>query len=179
MDYKGFFSSLNDFVKNRTAGVAGKTDYLQAVIQRTDPKFLRLFSAQIDTVMSNLNASHAKDSLALGLTGLWYYTTGRNDPAARYFKQNAEEYPASLSASATFVEFLMYAQMWEDLSVEGRKAYETFGDEPAFLEMASIGDYNLGRYDKVLEICDRILEVAPSDSSRTLRAWYTKGDIYR
>lgn len=34
------------------------------------------------------------------------------------------------------------------------------------------------RYDEVLAICDKVLEVAPADSSRTLRAWSTKGDIY-
>jgi tetratricopeptide (TPR) repeat protein len=44
--------------------------------------------------------------------------------------------------------------------------------------MASVGDFNLGRYEEVLEICDKVLDVAPSDSSKTLRALSTKGDIY-
>ena len=86
--------------------------------------------------------------------------------------------PGSLMANVDFVEYLMFAQEWEDLSVEGRKAFERFPQETAFLEMASMGDYNLERFDKVLEICDKVLEVAPTDSSRTLRAWSTKGDIY-
>jgi Tfp pilus assembly protein PilF len=68
--------------------------------------------------------------------------------------------------------------MWDELSAEGRKAFERFPKETAFLEMASMGDYNLERYDKVLEICDKVLEVAPADSSKTLRAWSTKGDVY-
>ena len=33
-------------------------------------------------------------------------------------------------------------------------------------------------YDRVLEICHKVLEVAPRDSSKTLRAWSTIGDIY-
>ena len=41
-----------------------------------------------------------------------------------------------------------------------------------------MGDYNLKDYDKVIELCDRILDVAPADSAKTLRAWSTKGDIY-
>jgi tetratricopeptide (TPR) repeat protein len=61
---------------------------------------------------------------------------------------------------------------------KGRKAFEVFPSEPAFLELASIGDYNMGRYDEVMELCDKVLEVAPRDSSRTLRAWSTKGDLY-
>ena len=72
----------------------------------------------------------------------------------------------------------MYAQEWEDLSREGRKAFERFPKETAFLEMASMGDYNLEEYDKVLDLCQKVLEVAPRDSSKTLRAWSTMGDIY-
>ena len=81
-------------------------------------------------------------------------------------------------ASADFVEFLMYAEDWEALSEEGRKAFERFPKETTFLEMASVGDYNLEDYDKVLDICHKVLEVAPRDSSKTLRAWSTMGDIY-
>ena len=44
--------------------------------------------------------------------------------------------------------------------------------------MASVGDYNLEAYDKVLDICTKVLEVAPRDSSKALRAWSTIGDIY-
>ena len=177
-DYGGFFSMLNTFVKNEETVSGAKTDYLTAVVQRTDPKFLRTFSSEMDTVMTSLLSTHAKDSIALELVGLWYYKTGRNREAAQYFKINAQEYPQSLNAIANYVEFLMYAEMWDDLAAEGRKAFESFPNEPAFLEYASIGDYNLERYDEVMALCDKVLEVAPRDSSRTLRAWSTKGDLY-
>jgi Tfp pilus assembly protein PilF len=72
----------------------------------------------------------------------------------------------------------MYTGRWEDLSSEGRRAYEAFPDHTSFLELASVGDYNLKAYDKVLEICDMVLKAAPADSSKTLRAWSTKGDVY-
>lgn len=177
-DYDGFFSMLNKFVKNKDAVVEAKNDYLMAIVKRTDPKFMRLFSPQMDSVMTGLVATHSKDSLALELAGLWYYSTGRNEKAADYFRKNSQEHPSSLSACAGYVEFLMYAQMWDELAVEGRKAFNTFPQEPAFLELASVGDYNLERYDKVLEICNQVLDVAPRDSSATLRAWSTIGDIY-
>ena len=177
-DYPGFFSYLNRFVKNEDASVGAKTDYLMAVVQRTDPKFLRSFSSQMDTVVTNLVGKHAADSAALQLAGLWYYSSGRNEMAAAYFRKNAREYPESLSAAAGLVEFLMYTQMWDDLAAEGRKAFDAFPGEPSFLEMASVGDFNMQRYDRVMEICDKVLEVAPNDTSHTLRAWSTKGDIY-
>ena len=72
----------------------------------------------------------------------------------------------------------MYAEYWKELSQAGREAFERFPAETAFLEMASVGDYNLNDYDKVLEVCEKVLEVAPADSSKTLRAWSTMGDAY-
>ena len=98
--------------------------------------------------------------------------------AKECFRTNVRLFPTSLSASAIFVEFLMYAQMWEELSEEGRIAYQRFPNETAFLEMAGVGDYNLKDYDKVLQSCETILQVAPRDSSKTLRSWSTMGDIY-
>jgi tetratricopeptide (TPR) repeat protein len=72
----------------------------------------------------------------------------------------------------------MYVSEWRELAEEALAAYEKFPAEPAFLEMASMGSYNLNELEKVLEISDRILAVAPSDSAKTLRAWSTKGDVY-
>ena len=177
-DYGGFFNLLDQFVRNDAAAIGAKTDYLMAIVQRADPKFLRSFTPQIDSVMTTLLSKHDTDSLSLELAGVWYYNTGRNKVAAEYFKKNSMEHPESLLAAASYVEFLMYAKMWDDLAVEGRNAFENFQNEPSFLEMASVGDFNLERYDAVMELCDKVLEVAPRDSSRTLRAWSTKGDLY-
>lgn len=177
-DYGGFFSMLNSFVRNINTPVRGKTDYVRAIVQRTEPKFQRMFSAQIDTVVTNMVETHPSDSVTLELAGLWFYSSGNNDKAIDYFKKNMQTHPESLSATAGFVELLMAVEKWDELAQEGRKAFDVFPNEPAFLEMASVGDYNLKRYDKVLEICDKVLEVAPADSSSTLRAWSTKGDIY-
>lgn len=177
-DYSGFFDMLNTFVKNETSAVSAKVDYLLAIVQRTDPKFLRAFIPQLDTAVNNLLALHPSDSLALETSGLWYYYSGRNDLAVGQFRKNADLFPGSLEANAGYVEFLMYAEKWDELSEAGRAAFKRFPKEPAFLEMASVGDFNLQRYDRVLEICDEVLAVAPSDSSHTLRAWSTKGDIY-
>ena len=176
--YGEYFSVLEKFVADPYTPVQGKSDYLTAVIQRTDPKFMRSFMPQMDIIMEKTLQVHPSDSTMMGLAAIWYYSTERMDDAQRWFALNSETYPESISARASLVEFLMYAQKWEDLSVEGRKAFEDFPQESAFLEMASVGDFNLERYDDVMDICDRVLQVAPRDSSKTLRAWSTKGDIY-
>ena len=176
--YDEYFETLDAFLLSADATVEGKCDYMMAIVQRTDPKFLRTFMPQIDSSMATLVAVHPSDSLTLRTAAVYYYTTSQDDKAKELFSRNAALYPESLAASANYVEFLMFAQMWEELSKEGRKAFMRFPDEPGFMEMAGVGDYNLNDLHKVLETCEVILEVAPSDSSKTLRAWSTMGDIY-
>ena len=175
--YDEYFKVLDDFVSMDLPAPA-KSEYLMAVVQRTDPKFIMSFSPQLDSVMTKAVEMHPTDSTMLQTAGVYYYSTDRTEEAGKYFGRNAEAWPESLSASATFVEFLMYAEEWDALAEEGRKAFEKFPQETTFLEMASVGDYNLKRYEDVLQICEKVLEVAPNDSSSTLRAWSTMGDIY-
>ena len=176
--YDEYFTELDKFIASEDAPAAGKSDYLMAIVQRTDPKFLKSFRSQLDNVMDKMTEKYPQDSTVLQMAGVYYWNTDRRDMSKKHFRQNAENNPGSVMASADFVEFLMYAEDWEALSEEGRKAFERFPKETTFLEMASVGDYNLKEFDKVLEICDKVLEVAPNDSSKTLRAWSTIGDIW-
>ncbi len=176
--YDDYFKVLDGFVSIEDIPAPAKSEYLMAVVQRTDPKFILSFTPQLDSVIVKTVSIHPEDSTVLQTAGVYYYSTDRKEEAKKYFRRNAETWPESLAASADFVEFLMYAEDWEALSAEGRLAFDKFPKETAFLEMASVGDYNLKRYEDVLQICEKVLEVAPNDSSSTLRAWSTMGDIY-
>lgn len=176
--YDDYFGVMDTFVSSKDIPAAAKSEYLMAVVQKTDPKFIRSFTPQLDSVITKAVDVHPADSLLTRTAGVYFYSTGRNDEAKDYFRSTVASWPESMSATATLVEFLMYAEDWEALSEEGRKAFDKFPGETAFLEMASVGDYNLKRYDDVLDICRKVLETAPADSSSTLRAWSTMGDIY-
>ena len=176
--YDEYFTALDKLITSDDAPAAGKSDYLMAIVQRTDPKFLKSFMPQMDKVMETMTEKYPQDSTVLQMAGVYYWTTERRDISKKHFRQNVENNPGSIMATADFVEFLMYAEDWKALSEEGRRAFERFPDETTFLEMASVGDYNLQEFDKVLEICDKVLEVALNDSSKTLRAWSTIGDIW-
>jgi tetratricopeptide (TPR) repeat protein len=128
--------------------------------------------------MIKLAQTHPGDSLVYQLRGGYFYYTGRQEAALEQLRDCANTYPESFSAAASYVEYLMMIGQWKELSAEGRNAFSRFPDETAFLEMAGIGDYNLGDYHKVVETCETILEVAPSDSAKTLRSWSTLGDVY-
>ncbi len=176
--YDEYFDVLDTFIEESDSPAAAKSDYLMAVVQRTDPKFLNSFKSEMDSVMDKAVSLHPKDSTMLQTAAIYYYSTNRNEQAKRHFRANLEAWPDSFNASASYVEFLMYAEEWEELSRAGREAFGRFPQETAFLEMASMGDYNLKEYEKVLDICRKVMEVAPKDSSVTLRSWSTMGDIY-
>lgn len=176
--YDDYFEVLDTYVTKSDSPAAGKSDYLMAVVQRTDPKFINSFLPRLDSVMNKAVSMHPKDSMMLQTAAVYYYSTDRKNLAGKHFKANVDAWPESFNANASYVEFLMYAEMWEELSEAGREAFKKFPNEPAFLEMASTGDYNLKEYDKVLDICFKVLETAPNDSSTTLRTWSTMGDIY-
>ncbi len=176
--YDEYFSTLDRFIKSEGTPAASKCDYLMAIVQRSDPKFLNSFTPQMDSIMTKIVDIHPSDSMVIQSAAIYYYSTNRDDRANEYFKKNLEIWPESFNAAANYVEFLMYAEQWEDLSRYGREAFERFPEETTFLEMASVGDYNLEDFDKVLEICQKVIEVAPNDSSKTLRAWSTMGDTY-
>ena len=176
--YDEYFPTLNSYVETQYAPSYEKTEYLTTLVEKSDLQFLRRFMPQLDTTMQKLSQTHPGDSLVYQLRGGYYFYTGRAEEGLSQMRECADAYPESFSAAATYVEALMLVEKWDELSVEGRNAFSRFPAEPAFLEMASIGDYNEGRYEKVLEACKTILEVAPSDSAKTLRAWSTVGDIY-
>lgn len=176
--HEEYFSVLNEYLASPGASAEEKTDYLMAVLKRTGSSFVRSFLPNLDEAIARTVEAHPGDSLVLQTAAIYFYSTERDDMAEAYFRENAQTYPESFGAAADYVEFLMYADKWEELSREGRRAYERFPYETAFLEMASVGDYNLRDYDKVLEICETVIEVAPRDSSKTLRAWSTMGDVY-
>lgn len=176
--YKEFFPYLDRFIECPSADVAEKVDYLDALVNKSDPLFVKKYSARLDTTMQKLSQAHPKDSLVYGIRGFYYYVTGRKDASVEQFRECAVEFPESSKSRAMYLEILMYDGRWEELAEEGRKAFDSFPEEIVFLEMAGVADYNLEEYDKLLNLCDKVLELAPNDSSTTLRTWSTKGDVY-
>lgn len=176
--YDRYFSVVNKFLSDDNIPAEGKCDYLKAIMQRSDPMFLKTFMPRIDSMIVNTLAAHPKDSTMLLTAGIYYFGTDRDALAREYLKQNMELYPESLSAAANYMEVLMYSKDWDALISESEAAFRKFPQETAFLELSSMGHYNKGEYDKVLENCRTILSSAAGDSLKTLTAYSTMGDMY-
>lgn len=178
MKYDQYFTTLETYLEGPDTPVAAKVDYLTAIIQRTGAKFLKTFRPQLDAAVATLQEVHPTDSMSLRTAAVYFYSTDRKDMAGEYFRQNAQIHPESYNAAADYIEYLMYIDAHAELSEQGRKAFARFPDETAFLEMAALGDYGLGEYEKVLDVCRTIIEVAPADSAKCVRSYSTMGDVY-
>lgn len=176
--YDQYFTVINRFLSDESISAEGKCDYLKAIMQRSDPMFLKTFMPRVDSMISNTLAVHPKDSSALLTAGLYYFGTGRTEQAGRYLLENMQTYPESMSAAANYVEMLMYMKDWDALARESEAAYSKFPEETAFLELSSMAHYNKGEYADVLENCNRILSVAAGDTAKMLTSYSTMGDIY-
>ena len=176
--YDEYFPLMETFMASESVTPAGKADYMQSLFRRSDPLFLKSFSAELDSMVNGCVSRYPNDSSILMTAGVYYYGTERPDAAKMYFRRNMDFHPESLSAAASYVELLMYMSAWDELSSEGRAAFRRFPSEPTFLEMASVADYNLGEYGKVLDICDTVLAVSAGDSVTVLNAYTTMGDMY-
>ena len=176
--YDSYFKVINEFLSDELISAEGKCDYLKAVIQRSDPMFLKSFMPRVDSMIVRTLDAHPEDSSAMVTAGIYYFSTGRNDMALGYFRKNKETYPESVSAAANYVEILMYSKDWDALAEEAEASYRRFPKELAFLELASMAYYNKGEYNKVLENCQIQLKAAEGDTVKSVTAYSTMGDMY-
>ena len=175
--YDEFFPALTEYIDNPLVTAGQKGDYLLAVMEKGDPKLLSTYALQMDALIERFVAVHAKAEKSYEVAGMYYFYTHRFDRAKQYFMEYVQEHPDSYEASAALVEFLMYVQDWEGLSREGMAAFSRFPEEPAFLEMACVGDYHLGDYGTVLARCAMLLEVIDDDDPRIVNTLSTIGDV--
>lgn len=175
--YPEYFTTLNEFVSNEEISSEGKCDYLELLVQKSDPRFLKNFVVELDDVMDNCLEVHPKDSTVNSLAGIYYYTTGRDEEARTYFKRNVDDWPESLGAAEYYAEALMYTGELEELSSFAKASYENFPQEYRFIQMSIYADYNLEDYDSVIRSCQQLIDLA-LDETTMLSSYSTMGDSY-
>jgi len=176
--YDDFFTLMKSFIGNKGVGIEGKSDYLQAIVKNTDPRFIKGYRDQLDSLYDLCVNVHPTDSLANLTAGMYYYATERKSKAKEYFRRNMELYPENIASVGTYLQMLSYNEDWEDLSQKALEASEKFPEELTFLEFASVAKYYMKDYLGVLEVSDMMLKKAPGDSAVVVSAYTTKGDIY-
>lgn len=176
--YDEYFSLMQDFVGDKNVAVEGKCSYLDMLVRSSGATFLRIFQSQMDSLIVTCEKTHPEDSTVNWMSGGYFYGTGREAEAKVRFKENMDNYPGSIRAAASYAELLMYMKDWEGLVKTSLESYDRFSSQLAFLELASMGEYNLGHYDKVIEISEKIIASPQTDSAKCIGAYTTMGDMY-
>lgn len=176
--YDEFFPVLNRFVCDRETIAEAKADYVGAIVSRSDAKFVRIFRNRLDTVVNNTLATHPSDSSILVLAAFYYHKTERPELAAQHFLRNIELHPQSLEAVGSYLLALNESGDWAELAEVAQKAIERFPDEYPIRNVACVAYYNLGEYEKVLDICHTILAMPGLEEKDRLNTLSSMGDMY-
>lgn len=177
-DYASYFTTLDALMGDRDAAPESKSAYLKAVVTRTSPQFLNAFRSQFDSTMAVVSAAHPSDTSVLKVTGTYYLMTNRLDDAVGAYRKVMDETPEDLESAATYAQLLLYTGDADRVVAVCDSARTKFPDTTVFLEIANAAEYGRKNYRQVIANCEKMLRVAPSDTSVCLSAWATIGDMY-
>ena len=177
-NFPEFFRILNIFVADDQTDVQAKTQYLGMLVARSDPRFIQSVRPQIDTLYDNLVLCHPTDSAALTASGLYWYSTERQDKAKELIHKNMVLHPDNLGTTATYAQLLGYMKDWDALERACDSAMVRFPKETAFLDMKNVACYNRKDWHGIIDNNRRIIEIAQGDTSVTIPALSSIGDMY-
>ncbi len=177
-NYPGFFSTLKTFISDDETFPQTKTQYMDMLLRRSEPRFIQNFKPQLDSLVDTMTAMHPADSSTLTMAGMYYYSTERKTKAIDLFKANKELDPDLLMPTVNYVQLLTYVQDWDKVVEESEAAFGKFPDETGFLDLQNMAYYNKKEYSGIVDNCRRILSLFPKDTSKTIPALATLGDMY-
>ncbi len=176
--YSEFFPLLDSYMSSETVPAQGKSEYLKALVEQSDPKFVSSFLPQLDTAANICFRKHPSDSSVIATVASYYYRTQRQNVAEDLFRLNASMHPDKPELTATYLYALLYSKNWEKLAEAGSEAALKYPDIPDFMALAGTGYSFMKEYDKVIELSQEMLRTAPKDSAVVVSAYSAMGDAY-
>ena len=177
-NFPEYFKTLNIFVADEETAAQTKAQYLGMLINRMAPRFIQSARPQIDTLYDNLVLHHPTDSSALIASGLYWYSTERLEKAKELIHRNMTLYPDNLGSAATYAQLLGYMKDWDSLEAVCDSALVKFPTETTFLDMKNVACYNRKDWQGIIDNNRKILEIAQGDTSVTIPALSSIGDMY-
>lgn len=175
--YPEYFRTLDKFFGSEDIPAASKTLYLSNLTRAIDPKILQLHREGFDGLVQRTAEVHPGDSTVLAAVGSYYYGTGREAEAGKWFREAADRFPTSLGQTATYVQYLSLQKDWPELQTRAMDAYRRF-DELAFLDYANMANYELGAYQDIVKNSKEVLERHGKNKTVALGAYSMMGDAY-
>ena len=179
--YDEYYPIIRDIISDEALSVEGKCDYLTQVHRQNDPRMVRTGRERLDSLFDILVATHPTDSAALVSTSVYYYQTGRKDLAEKYLKQNVEANPDIPGTVLPLCQFYLNENRYEDLAEFAASSAENLSElTPTLLDVASMAEYQLKNFDKVVELAQKAVAygLATEDAEYALTSLANLGDAY-
>lgn len=175
--YPEYFRILKPFIGSQDAPAVSKGMFITNITRGMDPKILQLHREGFDSLVNLATETHPADTSVLMAAGSYYYSTGRQEEAGRWFRQSADACPESMSQTVTYLQYLSLQQKWEELRDRSIAAFDRF-HELGFLDFANSANYQLEDYDAIIGNSQYLLSYYPKDKQLALSAWSMMGDAY-
>ena len=176
-NYPEFFKDVSRFMNNDDVLVAAKGQYLETLMNHSDPQFLSTHAAQIDSLFDGLAEKAPADTAVISLAGMYFYRSGNKEKSKDYFRKAWELNKESISAAATYIQVLGLSEDWQTLYDAAGIFIEAFPDEPAFFEYRAMSAFNLERYDDVIAAYRAIQKQFPKDAEVLVQSYSGIGDV--
>ena len=173
--YQDYFDTLDAFFLSEEVPASTKTLYITNMTRSIDPKILQLHRKGFDRLVLEAAEAHPGDSTVLSTAGSYFYTTGREADAGKWFREAADRYPESLGQCATYLQYLSLQEQWEALKERSLEAFQRFG-ELGLLDYTNMACYQLKDYDTIIGNCRYLLSQHAKDNKLCLSAWSMMGD---
>ena len=174
--YDSYFSNISHFIKDRNLAPQAKAEYVSSLMG--NPQFVQTFSAEMDSLMLDLHATHPKDTIINSLMSSYYYSTGRSHLSLELLRQNAEAYPESFNAVFEYLLLLYYTENWQALIDESSKNIGRFEGRNDILQLRAIGYTNLEKDREAIADYLAILEKKPRDTTVLVVTHSSLGSLY-
>lgn len=175
--YDLFFPAVYTLMEQPQVNPQVKADYFNALVSHADPKYLKLFQSQYDSIAVNCIKTHPEDTSVIEITGMYYFSTGRKDEAEKIFAHGAKLYPESVKSVSQYAELLIYLNRFEDAAAYSMDAYRKFPNEYGFLSYALSANMYAQKWGEALKVSDEMLVRAASDTSLLVDVYSVRGDL--
>ncbi len=175
--YADYFKTLEPFFASEDVPAQSKSMYIGNLARGMDGKILQLHREGFDSMVNTAVSAHPSDSTLLGAAGTYFYATGREKQAGRFFRESAGLYPESITQTATYIQYLSIQKEWKEMQERSIQAFNRFR-ELAFLDYANMANYQLEDYDAIIGNCQYLLTSFPSQKELCLGAWSMMGDAW-
>lgn len=174
--YGSYFSNISHFIKDRSLDPKVKAEYLTSVMG--NPQFVHTFSAEMDSLMLDLRATHPSDSVVNSLLASYYYSTERPHLSIELLRQSAIDNPESYNAAFEYLIILYYTENWNTLEQEATQYLPKFDWRNDFLQLRAIARTNLQKNREAIDDYLAILEKKPRDTTVLVVTHSSLGGLY-